>query len=62
MGIKYCPDTLIHAVDISVNFTNNALDFLLRSTLGLAKNVHEDNGIKKSINCSETVGLISERK
>jgi len=54
MGIKLCPDTLDKAVDIAINFTPNAFDFLVRSSLGIAKNVHEDAGIKKSINVSET--------
>ena len=59
MGIKYCPDTIAKAMEISINFTNNAFDFLIWSSYGIAKNVHEDLGIKKSINCSETVPLIS---
>jgi DNA polymerase kappa len=62
MGIKLCQDTLDHAVDIAVNFTPNAFDFLVRSALGIAKNKHEDLGIKKSINVSETLPLISEFK
>jgi DNA polymerase kappa len=60
MGIKLCPDIRDRAMDISINFTNNAFDFLVRSSFGIAKNYHEDMGIKKSINCSETVNLISE--
>lgn len=61
MGIKYCPNTIEKAMDISINFTNNAFDFLIRSSLGIAKNVHEDLGIKKSINCSETFPLITQK-
>ena len=61
MGIKLCPDAMKHAMDISINFTNNAFDFLIRSSQGIAKNVHEDLGIKKSINCSETFPSISTK-
>lgn len=64
MGIKYCPDIQEKAMDISINFTNNAFDFLVRSSFGIAKNFHEDTGIKKSINVSETVPgqMIQEKK
>jgi DNA polymerase kappa len=62
MGIKMCPDTLNHAMDISINFTNNAFDFLIRSSMGIAKNVHDELGIKKSINCSETFPLIIKKE
>ena len=58
MGIEYCPDTLEQAVDLIINFTPNAFEFLIRSSLGIAKNVHEDIGIKKSLNCSETMNPI----
>ena len=61
MGIISCPNTIEKAMDISINFTNNAFDFLIRSSLGIAKNLHEDLGIKKSINCSETFTLISKK-
>ena len=39
-------------IDIYVNFTENAFDFLVKSALGISKNTHEDNGIKKSLNVS----------
>jgi hypothetical protein len=61
MGIKYCPNTIEKAMDISINFTNNAFDFLIRSSLGISKNVHDETGIKKSINCSETFPLITKK-
>lgn len=61
MGVALCPDIAAKALDISINFTNNAFDFLLRSSIGIAKNVHEEQGIKKSINCSETFPLISQK-
>ena len=60
MGIKYCQDTLERSIDIIINFTQNAFDFLVRSALGIAKNVHEDTGIKKGIHCSESVPLIKK--
>jgi len=47
-------------MDVSINFTDNAFDFLIRSSLGIAKNVHEDVGLKKSLNCSETFPLITD--
>lgn len=62
MGIKMCPDVQKHAMDISINFTNNAFDFLIKSSMGIAKNVHDEQGIKKSINCSETVPLITKKE
>ena len=60
MGIKSCKDSLEKAVDVSINFTDNAFDFLIRSSLGIAKNLHEDSGVKKSLNCSETFPSISD--
>ena len=47
-------------MEVAINFTDNAFDFLIRSSLGIAKNVHEDQGLKKSLNCSETFPAISE--
>ena len=52
MGIEKCGDIVDKAVDIYINFTENAFDFLLKSALGIAKNTHEECGIKKSINVS----------
>ena len=52
MGINICQDIIDKAVDIYINFTENAFDFLIKSALGIAKNVHDDVGIKKSINVS----------
>ena len=60
MGITYCPDSIEHATEIAINFTANAFDFLIRSSLGIAKNVHEDIGVKKSLNCSESTPIITE--
>lgn len=40
LGVEYCKDANDKAVDIYVNFTENAFDFLIRSTLGIAKNRH----------------------
>jgi hypothetical protein len=55
-----CSDSIDRAMDVSINFTDNAFDFLIRSSLGVAKNVHEDIGLKKSLNCSETFPLVHE--
>ena len=60
MGIQFCSESTARAIDVSINFTDNAFDFLIRSSLGVAKNVHEDIGLKKSLNCSETFPNISE--
>ena len=60
MGIKYCSDSVERAMDVSINFTDNAFDFLIRSSLGVAKNVHEECGLKKSLNCSETFPSIND--
>lgn len=60
MGIQYCSDSIDRAMDVSINFTDNAFDFLIRSSLGVAKNVHEDIGLKKSLNCSETFPCIDD--
>ena len=60
MGIVHCSDSIDRAMDISINFTDNAFDFLIRSSLGVSKNVHEDAGVKKSLNCSETFQPITE--
>jgi DNA polymerase kappa len=42
MDIKLCPDIISKSIDILVNFTSNAFDFLIRSALGISKNFHED--------------------
>ena len=60
MGIEFCSDSVERAIDIAINFTDNAFDFLIRSSLGVAKNIHEEIGLKKSLNCSETFPLISD--
>ena len=49
-------------MDIQINFTANAFDFLVRGSFGIAKNYHEDIGIKKSLNVSETMGILTEKK
>ena len=60
MGIEKCSDIYDKAVDIYINFTENAFEFLLKSALGIAKNTHEECGIKKSINVSQTVATMSD--
>ena len=62
MGIKMCRDTLKNGAEIQINFTSNACDFLVKSALGIAKNVHDDHGIKKGVHCSKSVHLISEHQ
>ena len=63
MGVNYCPDVLDKACNIHINFTQNAFDFLVRSAFGISKNVHDIQGLKKSINVSETlIPFISEKK
>ncbi len=60
MGIEKCSDIIDKAVDIYINFTENAFDFLIKSSLGIAKNTHEEIGIKKSINVSQTFPIMSD--
>lgn len=62
MDIKNCDDALDKAVNVYVNFTENAFDFLMRACMGIAKNIHEDGGLKKSLNVSETFPMISGYK
>jgi hypothetical protein len=52
MDIIKCSDIIEKAVDIYINFTENAFDFLIKSALGISKNTHDETGIKKSINVS----------
>lgn len=59
MGIVKCPDAIRLATHIYINFTVNAFDFMIRACLGIAKNVHEDQGVKKSLNVSETIPVTS---
>lgn len=56
LGIDHVPDILEKAVDVSVNFTNNATDFLIRAALGVSKTRHDTDAstVKKSLNVSET--------
>jgi hypothetical protein len=42
MGIVYGKDVMDKAIGIYINFTENAFDFLMKASLGIAKNVHED--------------------
>ncbi len=48
------------AIDIYINFTENAFEFLLKSAMGIAKNTHEEVGIKKSMNVSQTFPCMSD--
>eukprot|EP00347_Sterkiella_histriomuscorum_P000041 403377409 len=60
MNIKTCSDVIDKAVDIYINFTENAFDFLVKSAIGIARNTHEEAGIKKSLNISQTFQVLSE--
>lgn len=59
MGIIKCSDAITNATNIYINFTENAFDFMVRACMGIAKNVHEDQGVKKSLNISETIPVTS---
>ena len=59
MGIVKCDDAVTHATGIYINFTVNAFDFLMRACMGVARNIHEDAGVKKSLNVSETIPVTS---
>ena len=54
LGIDHVPDILEKAVNVSVNFTNNATDFLIRAALGVSKTRHDTDAstVKKSLNVS----------
>jgi nucleotidyltransferase/DNA polymerase involved in DNA repair len=60
MGIEKCGQILNKAIDIYINFTENAFEFLLKSGLGIAKNTHDDTGIKKSVNVSKTFAVTGD--
>lgn len=59
MGIVKCSDAIVQACYVYVNFTENAFDFMVRACMGIAKNIHEDQGVKKSLNISETIPVTS---
>ena len=62
LGIEMIPDLLKKANEISINFTDNAADFLLRTALGISKNRHEadPNNLKKTVNVSRSMLLNSK--
>ena len=60
MGVVKCSDAIAMATAIYINFTENAFDFIMRACLGIARNVHEDQGLKKSLNISETFQITSD--
>lgn len=55
--METCADIQTKATEIFINFTENAFDFLIRASLGIARNTHEEQSIKKSINVSETIPI-----
>lgn len=63
LGITKCPDIINKIIDINVNFTVNATDFLMRAAVGCSKNTHDDgNVVKKSINVSETSSIVTKEE
>ena len=60
LSISKCSDAVKLAPHIYINFTVNAFDFMIRACMGIAKNEHEDQGVKKSLNISETLPVTSE--
>ena len=55
--MEHCGDISSKATEIFINFTENAFDFLIRASFGIAKNTHEEQGVKKSLNVSETIPI-----
>jgi len=60
IGILTCSDAISKAAEIYINFTENAFDFMMRACMGIAKDIHEDQGLKKSLNISETFPTTSD--
>ena len=60
LGVIKCSDGIALATAVYVNFTENAFDFIMRACLGIARNIHEDQGLKKSLNISETFTAITD--
>lgn len=42
LGLELCGDIQKKATEIFINFTENAFDFLIRASYGIAKNTHEE--------------------
>ena len=59
LGIVKCSDGIKLATSIYINCTVNAFDFMIRACMGIAKNIHEEQGVKKSLNISETIPVTS---
>ena len=57
--MEKCFDIQTKATEIFINFTENAFDFLIRASFGIAQNTHEEQGVKKSLNVSETIPITS---
>lgn len=57
LGIHKCQDVIDKATEIAIAFTERASSFLFRSSLGIARNYHDEDdedGIQKSISISST--------
>ena len=59
LGIVKCSDGIKLATSIYIYFTVNAFDFMIRACMGIAKNIHEEQGVKKILNISETIPVTS---
>jgi nucleotidyltransferase/DNA polymerase involved in DNA repair len=54
LGVKSCQDILDHAVKLTVAFTENTVDFFIRSALGISSSLHEAPEDRKSVRVGYT--------
>ncbi|CDW83427.1 dna polymerase iv kappa [Stylonychia lemnae] len=60
LGIFTCKDIVTKGREIYINFTENVFDFLVKSALGIGKNLHdEQTQIKKSLSVAESFKTIT---
>lgn len=59
LDIHNCSDVIEKAVMIKLNFTMNAFEFLIKSSLGLGRVYHDTAEERKSINISRTFSPLS---
>ena len=65
LGINTCSDILEKALDIYINFTENAFEFLVKAAMGISRCTHEDDAgllAKKSISFSKSFKVISRHE
>ena len=61
LGIFKCKDIVTKAREIYINFTENVFDFLMKSALGIGKNLHDETTqIKKSLSVAESFKSIND--